>query len=518
MFKTNHLPSLKPVLIEKITLLKDKKTPEVELSNGPTKLLSENNAINFNESHNFWIEAYGCSANFSDMEMISGILKQEGFNPVSKPELADVNLIVTCSVKNSTEHKMINRIKSLAKLDKPLVIAGCLPAADERMVKSLSPYASLIGPDSIQSITEVTYSAMRYRPITKLKRTNQEKINLPKLRLNPVISIVQISTGCLSECTFCQTKLAKGNLKSFRTGQIINQIDSDISQGCKEIWLTSTDNGCYGLDIGTNIINLLKSCEQIDKYFKIRLGMLNPMYLKNLNKDITSIYSTSSKLFKFIHIPIQSGSESILRKMKRGNTVNSFIELIDKLKNGVPDITIATDIITGFPTETDKDFEDTLELIRYIEPDIVNSSKFSSRPGTMASRMVKVDDNTISKRSEILHKLVKRIAFKNSSKWQGWKGEILLDDVENGILKGRNDYYKSIALTEDPHQVLQENSEMENKYNQEKTLVNKKNYDRDLIQKKDSLYANPNIGKRLIVKVISHSNHTLNAVPLEIVE
>ncbi|MDQ2684678.1 MAG: tRNA (N(6)-L-threonylcarbamoyladenosine(37)-C(2))-methylthiotransferase, partial [Thermoproteota archaeon] len=356
MQNTGHLNSLKPDLIEKITLINTKKVSNVGQSIHTAVSLSQNNSINYNKSFNFWIEAYGCSANFSDMEMISGTLQQKGFNLVTNRELADINLIVTCSVKSSTEHKMINRIKSLGKMDKPLVIAGCLPAADERMVKLLSPEASLIGPDSIQSITEVTYSALKSQRMTKLTRTNQEKINLPKVRLNPIISIIQISTGCLSECTFCQTKLAKGNLRSFRIGKIINQINSDIELGSKEIWLTSTDNGCYGLDIGTNIVNLLRRCEQLDRYFKIRLGMLNPMYLKNLNGDICSIYSTSNKLFKFIHIPIQSGSESVLRKMKRGHTINSLMELIDILKSNIPDITIATDIITGFPTETDEDF------------------------------------------------------------------------------------------------------------------------------------------------------------------
>ncbi|HYF99035.1 MAG TPA: tRNA (N(6)-L-threonylcarbamoyladenosine(37)-C(2))-methylthiotransferase [Candidatus Saccharimonadales bacterium] len=518
MHNTGHLNSLKPDLIEKITLINTKKVSKVGQSMHTAVSLSQNNSINYNKSFNFWIEAYGCSANFSDMEMISGTLQQKGFNLVTKPELADINLIVTCSVKSSTEHKMINRIKSLGKMDKPLVIAGCLPAADERMVKFLSPEASLIGPDSIQSITEVTYSALKSQRMTKLSRTNQEKINLPKVRLNPIISIIQISTGCLSECTFCQTKLAKGNLKSFRIGKIINQINSDIELGSKEIWLTSTDNGCYGLDIGTNIVNLLRRCEQLDRYFKIRLGMLNPMYLKNLNDDICSIYSTSNKLFKFIHIPIQSGSESVLRKMKRGHTINSLMELIDILKSNIPDITIATDIITGFPTETDEDFEDTLKVIRNIEPDIVNSSKFSSRPGTLASKMVKVKDKTISKRSEMLHKLIKTIAFKNSSKWKGWKGEILLDDIENGLLKGRNDYYKSIALTEDPHNVLYDNLGKQKKNNHRELHTDRKNSHGDLIYKRNLLFNNPLIGKRIIVKVFSNSNHTLNAIPLEIVE
>jgi MiaB-like tRNA modifying enzyme len=514
MQKPNGLLSLKPSLIEKIPLINGQESFHQKNSKDIIGSCSRNDTTNQVKSFNFWIEAYGCSANFSDMEMMSGILKQGGFNRVDVPENADVNLIVTCSVKNSTEHKMINRIKSLTKSAKPLIIAGCLPAADKQMVKSLSPNASLLGPDSITSISDVTLSALQQKSTIKLTKTNEEKINLPKIRINPVISIVQISTGCLSECTFCQTKLAKGNLRSFRTGNIINQIITDVETGSKEIWLTSTDNGCYGLDIGTNIVNLLKSCEQIEMYFKIRLGMLNPMYLKNLDKEITSFYASSNKLFKFIHIPIQSGSVSILKKMKRGHTVNSIIELIDRLKSNVPGMTIATDIITGFPTETDEDFEETLKLIKYIEPDIVNSSKFSSRPGTAASRMMKVNDDIVSKRSETLHKLIKSLALKKNSRWVGWKGEILIDDIENGILKGRNDYYKSIALKEDPNDVLNQDKNLDQRNDND---IRKKSGINNILSENDSLFHNPHMGKRMVVRVVSNSNHTLNAIPLEIV-
>lgn len=505
---------MKPSLIEKITLIDGQKTPRIENSRNNSESLSKKVLNEHSKNLKFWIEAYGCSANFSDMEIISGILQQDGFNLVDHPERADINLIVTCSVKNSTEHKMIERIKSLTNMNKPLIIAGCLPAADERMVKSLSPSASLIGPDSIKLVSNVSLSALERTPTTNLDSMRDEKINLPKIRINPVISIVQISTGCLSECTFCQTKLAKGKLRSFRTGHIINQIKTDIEMGSKEIWLTSTDNGCYGLDIGTNIVNLLKGCEQIDKYFKIRLGMLNPMYLKNFGKEISNVYSTSNKLFKFIHIPIQSGSESILKKMKRDHTINSILELVDRLKSNNPAITIATDIITGFPTETDEDFDKTMKLIRAIQPDIVNSSKFSSRPGTVASEMVKVNDEIISRRSEMLHKLIKKIALDKNSKWQGWKGEILVDDIENGTLKGRNDYYKSISLNKDSVQLLCHDY---NKDHNNPEVIVENNELQSVFAKKKSQFQNPHMGKRVIVKVISNSHHTLSAIPLEIV-
>jgi len=365
---------------------------------------------------------------------------------------------------------------------------------------------------------------MSGQTVSSLKDSSTDKINLPKFQMSPIISIIEISTGCLSECTFCQTKLAKGDLRSYRIGEIVKQIREDTSHGSKEIWLTSTDNGCYGLDIGTNLINLLRSCEKIEQEFKIRLGMMNPMYLNRMINDLSILYSQSNKLFKFIHIPIQSGSERILRKMKRGHTVNTTKHLISKLKDKVPEITIATDIITGFPTETNEDFEQTLDLVSFIEPDVVNSSKFSSRPGTAASKLRRVNDDIISSRSERLHNLIKSIANKRNSKWINWEGDVIINEIENGRLKGRNDYYKSIILERDPDE---SSLKTKRQANYQSRTEESKDFQKNTDQKEENTiiktgpyknsmlyFSNPCMGKKIRVKVISYSNHVLNAVPV----
>lgn len=512
--------SLKPDLIEKIKIIeKDRKGWENLATNKSPNSLGNSFKKPFSVGrYNFWIEGYGCSASFSDMELIAGKLLHDGFTLADSPECADLNLIVTCSVKMPTEHKMSDRIKYLSNLDKPLIIAGCLPAADENMVTSLSAHASLLGPNSIESVTEIAESALNGIQLKRLFGGEFNKVNLPKLKINPIISIVQISTGCLSECTFCQTKLAKGTLKSFRIGDIVNQIKNDLDNGSKEIWLTSTDNGCYGFDLGTNILNLLKSCEKIDKYFKIRLGMMNPMYLGNIGKDIEEVYVSSEKLYKFIHIPIQSGSKSILEKMKRGRSLEPLLILVERLRNSVPNITIATDIITGFPTETEEDFQETLDTIARMRPDIVNSSKFSPRPGTLAAAMPKVNDEIVSTRSLTMHQLIKQIAKENNSKWIGWEGEVLINDVENGIMKGRNDYYKSIVFNDDPNFVfINAFPAFKNQEPIEKSSSSHKR-NTNVFSKNRLLSSNPYLGFRVLAKVVSYSSHTLQAIPLEIVK
>jgi MiaB-like tRNA modifying enzyme len=340
-----------------------------------------------------------------------------------------------------------------------------------------------------------------------LQNSGLEKLSIPKFRINPTISIVEIASGCLSECSFCQTKLAKGTLRSYRIGNIINQVKSDLSTGSHEIWLTSTDNGCYGKDIGTNLVELLERIDEIEGDFKVRVGMMNPMYLKDMIKDLIDIYSNSDKIYKFIHIPVQSGSEKVLRKMKRGHTAKTFKDIVKQLRERIPDMTIATDIITGYPEETDEDFELTLKMIKETEPDIVNSSRFSPRPGTLASKSKGIGREIMAQRSEKLHRIIKNIAKKRNSKWLNWKGDVLIDEVGSEKMKGRNLHYKSVVIKN-----INENKQVDFK--------SKSNHNENLSRQLGDLYSmslnNHHesffLGKTIMVRVTGYSNHTLEGI------
>ena len=215
--------SLKPNLIDNIVLLKNTINNNNLLINLEPPI-SEYNKTEEKQKPSFWIEGYGCSASFADMEMIAGQLKNNGYEIANNPDISSVNLIVTCSVKDKTEHRMLHRIKNLSKNNTPLIIAGCLPSADQKLVEKINPNASLMGPNSIDKTMEIVNSAITGQKSIFLQKSEIEKINFPKIRINPVISIVEIASGCLSECSFCQTKLAKGDLQSYRIGKIINQI------------------------------------------------------------------------------------------------------------------------------------------------------------------------------------------------------------------------------------------------------------------------------------------------------
>ncbi|HLG36770.1 MAG TPA: tRNA (N(6)-L-threonylcarbamoyladenosine(37)-C(2))-methylthiotransferase, partial [Nitrososphaera sp.] len=327
---------------------------------------------------------------------------------------------------------------------------GCLPKADRAKVEALNPSASLLGPQSIENAPAVVGSALAGRRLIKLEDSAADKINIPRVRVNPVISIVEIASGCMSECTFCQTKIAKGWLRSYRIGDIVRQIKTDIQTGCKEVWLASTDNGCYGKDMDTDLVDLLTACCSLEGDFKIRLGMMNPMYLPSMLDRMVSTFHQHEKLFKFLHIPVESGSDKVLRKMKRGHNTKTFLDAVQAFRSKIPEMTISTDIIVGFPSETEDDFTKTLDLVEKAEPDIVNISRYGARPGTEAAKWkggMRVSSQTAKDRSERLHKVAKRIAMKRNSLWQSWQGEIIIDEIDK-VVQGRNYAYKPVVLSD----------------------------------------------------------------------
>jgi len=392
-----------------------------------------------------FVEAYGCSASFSDSEMISGLILNGGHTLVDSSSKSDLNIIVTCSVKDATANKMIHRIKSLNT--KPLIVAGCFPKAEKSTVEKFSGNASLLGPNSLGKTLQVITSTLKGTKQIALEDSDLSKVGLPKVRLNPVVGIVEIASGCMSECTFCQTKLSKGDLTSYRIGDIVRQIETEINEGCKEIWLTSTDNGCYGFDINTDLPSRIDSVVEIPHDFKVRVGMMNPMYLARIKDNLIKSFD-SDKVYKFLHVPVQSGSNKVLNDMKRGHTAETFRDIVRKVRDRFSEFTISTDVIVGFPSETLEDFEKTVKLLKETKPDVVNFSKYSARPGTEAAGWEQIDVSEVKKRSRFIFDLVNQIALENNQKWIGWKGEVLFDEKTDERVKGRNFAYKSIFIDE----------------------------------------------------------------------
>ncbi|RNJ80021.1 MAG: tRNA (N(6)-L-threonylcarbamoyladenosine(37)-C(2))-methylthiotransferase [Nitrosopumilus sp. H8] len=390
-----------------------------------------------------FVEAYGCSASFADSEMISGLVVNGGHTLAQSPSESDLNVIVTCSVKDATANKMIHRIKSLRS--RPLVVAGCLPKAEQETVQKFAQGASLMGPNSIGKTLQVIDSALAGKRRVELDDTDLSKVGLPKVRLNSAVGIVEIASGCMSECTFCQTKLAKGGLTSYRLGDIARQVKSEVGDGCKEIWLTSTDNGCYGLDIGTDLPELVGAVAGVPGEFMVRVGMMNPMYMPRIRDRLLDSFE-NEKVFRFLHVPVQSGSDRVLCEMKRGHTAGTFRDVARRAKEKFGQFTISTDIIVGFPTETDEDFAETARLLDDVRPDVVNLSRYSPRPGTEAAGWEQLDVAVVKRRSKALHEQIRKMTLDGNKKWIGWKGSVLFDERTDDGIRGRNAAYKPVFV------------------------------------------------------------------------
>ncbi len=392
-----------------------------------------------------FVEAYGCSASFGDSEMISGLIQNGGHILVENSSESDLNIVVTCSVKDSTANKMMYRIKSLKS--KPLIVAGCLPKAEQSSVEKFADQASLLGPNSLGKTLQIINSTLNGRKQIALEDSDLSKVGLPKVRLNPSVGIVEIASGCMSECTFCQTKLSKGDLSSYRLGDIVRQVQTEIKEGCKEVWLTSTDNGCYGFDIGTDLPSLVNAVVEIPEDFMIRVGMMNPMYMPRIKDRLIESYD-NDKVFKFLHIPVQSGSDKVLHDMKRGHTAGTFREIVKMARERFSQFTISTDIIVGFPSETEEDFQKTISLLDETKPDTVNLSRYSARPGTDAAELKQMDAAEAKRRSKIIFEQISKLSIESNRKWIGWKGKVLFDEMTDEGIKGRNFAYKPVSVVD----------------------------------------------------------------------
>ncbi len=388
------------------------------------------------------IITYGCTANQADSQIMEAVLEKEG-HKITDFDSSDYVVVNTCAVKEATENKIISKLGKLSKTNKKIIIGGCLTKINlDRIKKAVPNFSGILDTKSIDKLPELISNGNG-----QIKFSDQPPIkpNLVKKIPNTVSGIVQLSEGCDLSCTYCATTIARGNLVCFSPEDIVRGVSYLVKNGCKEILLTSQDNGAYNHG-KVKTPELLQNVAAIDGEFSIRNGMTNPMYLKPFLKQLIEVYK-NSKVYKFLHIPVQSGSNMVLQKMKRGYKIELFEKIVEEFRKEIPEITISTDIIVGFPGEAEEDFQETINLVKKMKFDVVNISKFGSRPGTKAAKMEQIDRKEVNKRSVVLSSLVKRIFLENNKKWVGWSGKCLVNEIgKDGSLVARNSSYKPIVL------------------------------------------------------------------------
>ena len=400
-----------------------------------------------------FVKSFGCSANLADGEVLAGCLANAGYKLVDSVTAADVIVYNTCAVKGPTENRMIELLKKVPA-DKKVIVAGCLPLINFKRLRKEVRFDGIVGPAAGEKIVDILKRVLSGEKLVFLEGAVNAKpsLNLPRLRLNPVVSIIPISYGCLGSCAYCCVVFARGHLRSYSIKEIVERVKKDLATGIQEVWITSQDAACYGRDMGTNLAELLHAICNVKRDFRIRVGMMTPNMATDTLDDLIQAFK-SEKIFKFIHLPVQSGDDQILKRMHRFYSVKDFKRIVDAFRTSLPQITLATDVICGFPGESIEAFEKTLQLIEEVKPDIVNVSKFFARPRTVAAEMQKdfVAFQEIKRRSSVMAKLAREIVFERNQHWVGWTGEIFIDEAGkvSGSWVGRNFAYKPIVVKSD---------------------------------------------------------------------
>jgi len=389
-----------------------------------------------------FIRTFGCTLNQSDSEVMAGLLQEAGHIIVELVDQAQIIIFNTCTVKDNPEKRFFFELNKAIVAGKLVVVAGCVSQADPLNEKLAG--ISILGVDHINQIAEVVEEVIAGGFVRLTDHGNNPRLNLPKIRRNPVVEIIPICAGCLGECSYCKTRHARGNLLSYDPEAIKEQFKRAVKDGVKEIWLTSQDNGAYGKDIGSSLPALMKELLEVKGDYMVRIGMINPNHALELIDELSDILR-HFQVFKFVHIPLQSGNDRILKLMNRKYSVDDFVFLVKKLREAIPNITLATDVIVGFSSETDQEFEDTCSLLEQLRIPVINITKFYPRLGTPAQKL-KVLPNKIAKnRSLRLAMLYKKIT--TNAEWIDWQGDIIIDEAGKGkSWVGRNDHYKQVVV------------------------------------------------------------------------
>lgn len=385
------------------------------------------------------VKSFGCSANHAEAEIIKGQYSEH-----TEEKDADLIVLNICTVKG--DKGALDEIKKAAKNypNKKIAIAGCITPSIVEPIKKIAPDATLINTHHIDEFRELAAAKQ-----DSLNYAQPIKILKPRVRMNPVVGIVPISSGCMDACSFCSTRLVKGRLFSFPIEQIVDEVKNCVNDGCKEIWITGQDTCCYGFDRKTNLAKLLSEIVKIEGEFLVRVGMGNPRHLPKYLDEFIEVMK-NPKIFKFVHLPVQAGSDNTLKHMRRGHDVATFVNIVNKLREAIPEITISTDIIVGHPGETKEDFEKTLKLVEDLKINNINTARFQPRPGTHAATMPEqVHGNESKERSRKLTEVYKKVSHAQNSKWLNWEGDAIIDERVKDGMGAHNYAYKQIILRTD---------------------------------------------------------------------
>lgn len=349
-----------------------------------------------NPDKKVYIKTFGCQMNEYDSGKMRALLGQDGYVSVQEPEEADVILVNTCSVREKPEHKLhsfIGEVKHLRKQGVRIGIAGCMAQYDgERLFRKYRKDVDLVlGPDQVPQIRKLVERAGKERVLANEFMDLDEYAfvrDLDPAAETSTGAFVTIQKGCDNKCTFCIVPATRGVEVSRSSDEILEEVRACTSRGIREVTLIGQNVNSYGLKVGgeKTFAELLYAVAEQPGVERIRYTTSHP---KDMGPDVVQAYRDLPQLTSHLHLPVQSGSSRVLRRMKRFYTRDHYLALVDDLMEARPDLSLTTDIIVGFPGETDEDFEETMSLLEAVRFDASFSFKYSPRPGTPALKLDK---------------------------------------------------------------------------------------------------------------------------------
>lgn len=389
-------------------------------------------------------ETHGCTTNLGDTRIMQGILEQQGHTLVSTPEEADVLVLNTCTVVQTTDQNMQNVLEKWRRQGKRIVAAGCMAAAQPELLRKTAPEAQLLAPRHLHHIEDAV-TGRDYTP------EYAPKAGLPRATGETDV-VVPLAEGCLFSCSYCLTKKARGTQTSYPLKDLVADIREALNQGAIEVKLTSQDTSGYGADTGTDLAHLVREITQIGGEFRVRVGMMHPRTAHRILDPLLDAMDHPN-VYKFLHLPIQTGSPRILKAMRRGHTMQEFWDVTEAFRDRFPQGTVSTDIIIGFPGETPKDHEATLDLLRRLQAEHVNITRFSPRPDTDAPALPgRVPTQNAKERSREATRLVMELMGKKNRERIGQLLDVFILEPgkKEGSMLARGPAHEVVAVQATP--------------------------------------------------------------------
>ena len=418
-------------------------------------------ALAGHERH-YFVRTFGCQQNEADSEQIAGMCEHMGYLPANSPDDADLIVVNTCAVREHAELRALSVTGQYKKLKarKPelvICICGCMVTQDSRItdIKRSYPYVDLLfGTGMLHRFPELLYEELTTRKRRFAVDDTEGCIaeGLPKKRESRSKAWVSVMYGCNNFCTYCVVPYVRGRERSRNPSDILDEVRGLVADGCREITLLGQNVNSYGRDLGDgyDFADLVSEIDQIDGDFIIRFMTSHP---KDANRKLIDVMASSKKCARQFHLPLQSGSERVLRAMNRRYTPDEYLRLIEYMREKLPNIAISSDIIVGFPGESDDEFNETLELLSKIRFDMIFSFIYSPRVGTPAAKSNdQIPEKIKSERMNRLLELQNQISYEKNLCEVGKVERVLLEGESRGdsnMLTGRADSNKLVHIPRD---------------------------------------------------------------------